>query len=250
MPLKAREAINARMLRGDRVSDIQRWAVASFPGIGLEKLLPDNFYQHRRRHVRPVERAARKLSDADRMVRKQIRLAKDVLEDKIDPQAYFGAASLANDIHKTEQRLDVAADQAFLAHQHVSLAQLSNGLLRSAELRGKLGGLLERQQELNITVSLGELHQRLDEVLPLPPADRQNAARALLGMAPMPISSAANADAFVQPPGSPIIEHEPAAGRSDEPAAPAASSEEPAPHVRSHTHTPMHEEPRGTRWQR
>ena len=209
-PFLIREAIEQRMLKGESVLSVFRWAIKAFPE--LKGVQQDSFYRHKRRHFAPTLKAARKLSDGERALRKQICLAKDVLEDRIDPAAYFGPAAIAQDIQKTEKRLDVAADQAFEDKQHASLASLSGQLLRSAELRGKMGGSLNENPQISLTVSLGELHQRLDRILGADQADRQNAARTLLGLSADPPAPLHRRDSDVSNPlGSALtIDAEPA----------------------------------------
>ena len=143
------------------------------------------------------------------MQRKQIRLAKAVLEDKIDPQAYFGPAQLAQDIKRTSDRLETAADDALETKQHSSLASLSGALIRAHELRGKLGGSIRDAGEVNFTITLGELHQRLDGILGTDQGDRHAAARSLLGLAadapgPRRSRTITNPDDPTNPVGAPL----------------------------------------------
>ena len=112
--------------------------------------------------------------------------ARDVLADRVDPQAFFGPAAIAQDIAKTAGRLDSAADSAFIDGEHASLASLSGQLLRSHELRVKLGGSISDATQVSLSVSLHDLHQRLDPILGASDSNRQSAARSLLGMRQTP----------------------------------------------------------------
>ena len=82
-----------------------------------------------------------------------------------------------------------------------SLASLSGALIRAVEVRGKMGGAINENPQISLTVSLGELHQRLDGILGSDQAERQNAARNLLGLAsPAPMPTRATLDAQADPP--------------------------------------------------
>lgn len=212
------------MQRGNSVTATWRWAKQTFPLL-MQGVNYSTVARHNRMHVGPVKRAAAKLSDADRMVRKQIRLARDVLEDRVDPQAFFGPAAIAQDLHKTSARLDSAAEEAFEDGEHASLAGLSSVLIRSYDLRAKMGGSINDNPSVNLTVSLGELHSRLDSVLGTTDVERHAAARGLLGLpgpgpAPMPGPATTadlrddsglgvTIDAEPNPPADPIVEPAP-----------------------------------------
>jgi hypothetical protein len=206
-PLQLREAIEQRILDGEPVKTIGTWASKTFPE--LKGINYHSYWRHFRRHFKPMMRAAQKLSDAERMQRKQIRLAKSVLADKVDPMAYFAPAALAQDIQRTSARLEVAADYALESKQHSALASLSSTLIRAHELRGKLGGSIRDASEVNLNISLGELHQRLDEILGTDQSDRHAAARSLLGLsadaaAPARAQTIINPDAQTNPAGAPL----------------------------------------------
>ena len=187
LPLQIRTAVEERLNRGDAATQIHSWLVKTFPKEAAN-VRYDTIPRHRRTHMAGVSRAAAKLSDAERMLRQRQKLARDVLADKaVDPAVYFGPAALAQDIQKTSARLDLAADDAFLSREHSSLAALSNSLLRAVEIRGKLGGSIADRTEVSLTVSLNDLHARLDNVLAAPAIDRQGSARALLGLRHRPI---------------------------------------------------------------
>lgn len=182
LSLRTLSAIDEKLRRGDTVLQVAKWARKTFKNEGLDLIKDDIFYRHRQRHVQLVDRAARKLSDGERLQHQKMRLAKAVLEDRVDPQAYFGPAAIAQDILKTSVRLDLAADDAFVGGEHSALAALSGQLLRSHELRGKLGGTIRDGGEVNLTVTIGELHQKLDGILGANQSERHGAARALLGI--------------------------------------------------------------------
>jgi hypothetical protein len=57
-------------------------------------------------------------------------------------------------------------------------------LIRSYELRGKLGGGIKPDVEVNITVGLEQLHGRLDSLIGAPSGNREGTARSLLGLSP------------------------------------------------------------------
>ena len=183
LPLKVRQAVEERLMRGDKATEIFRWLTKTFPAEAA-RVKYDAVARHGRIHLPQLNRAAQKLSDGERMQREKLKLARDVLADKaIDPQAYFGPAAIAQDIQKTSVRLDLAAEDAFVDGEHASLASLSGQLLRSAELRAKMGGSIQDRTEVNLSVTLGELHARLDGILGADQAERQHAARTLLGIA-------------------------------------------------------------------
>ena len=132
LPLKILSAIDEKLRRGDAVLPTARWAKKTFKdNAPLQAIKEINFYTHRKRYVLRVDRAASKLSDGQRLQHQKMRLAKAVLDDRLDPQAYFGPAAIAQDIQKTSVRLDLAADAAFNDGEHASLASLSGLLLRS-----------------------------------------------------------------------------------------------------------------------
>src|SRR5262245_31245014 len=79
LSLKTLSAIDERLRRGDRVLEVARWARKLFKGEGLEKITDNTFYRHRQRHVQLVDRAAKKLSDGQRMVHQRVKLARAVL---------------------------------------------------------------------------------------------------------------------------------------------------------------------------
>ncbi|RPJ41042.1 MAG: hypothetical protein EHM21_13750 [Chloroflexi bacterium] len=183
LPLKVRSAVEERLLRGDQAKPVWRWAVKTFPA-EMAGVTYDPVARHKRLHLGSVKRAARKLSDSDKMVRSQLKLARDVLADKIDPQSYFSAAAIAQDVKKTSDRLDDAADDAHRTKQHSALASLSGALVRTHELRAKMGGSIRPETEINISIGLEQLHGRLDALIGAPTDNRQTTARGLLGLTP------------------------------------------------------------------
>ena len=194
LPHKILETVDSKLRMGEKARHVHTWLRKNFP-TEAARVSYDILASHNRRHVRLIDRAAGRLSDAQRMRRERIDLSKAVLAGEVDPQAYFGPAALAADLQKTSARLDLAADEAFVDGEHSALAALSNSLLRAVEIRGKLGGSIADRTELNVTVSLSDLHARLDGILVRPGADRQLAARDLLGL-PTP-SSASGLDGGV-----------------------------------------------------
>ena len=181
-PVRVCEAIDELLLRGDKTAAVHRWAVKKFPA-ELGALKYDTFTRHARYHVKAIARAVRKLSDHARLQRKKVDTAQAVLRDEVDPVSFFGPAEIARDVSKTEKRLDIAADDAFSTRQHSALASLSSALLRSHELRAKMGGSIRPDVEVNISLGLEQLHGRLDQLVGAPTGDRQNTARSLLGLA-------------------------------------------------------------------
>ena len=187
LPHKILETVDSKLRMGEKTRHVHIWLLKTFP-VEAARVSYDILASHHRRHVKLIDRAAGRLSDAQRMRRERIDLSKAVLAGTVDPQAYFSPASIAQDLAKTSKRLDSAADEAFLDGEHNALAALSNSLLRSHELRGRLGGSIATA-EVSVTVSLQDLHARLDNVLAIPAGDRQASARALLGLpAPDPAS--------------------------------------------------------------
>jgi hypothetical protein len=176
-----RSEIDQKLIAGEKPSIVYRWAKRAFP-VELAGISADIFYRHRNQHVKSIERSARKLSDHARIQREKVDLARAVLRDEIDPASYFGPAALAQDISRTEKRLDIAATEAFLDSEHNALASLSGVLVRTYELRGKLGGHVQEKTEISVTVALGAVHQRLDSLIGSPSGDRQMTSRGLLGL--------------------------------------------------------------------
>jgi hypothetical protein len=187
LPLKAREPIDELLRRGDKVASVIAWSANQFKAEGVDKIPMGSFYEHRKRHIQLVDRAANKLSDGQRMQHKSVKLARAVIAgETVDPIQYFGPQQIAEDLKKTSDRLHTAADDALLEKQHSSLASLSSALIRATEVRGKMGGSIAEKTEFNVNLSIQDLHQRLDGLLANPADNRQDAARALLGLAPPP----------------------------------------------------------------
>ncbi|MGO4438445.1 hypothetical protein [Rhizobium sp. RAF56] len=109
-------------------------------------------------------------------------MTKAILNDEIDPSSYFGAASIASDVKRASDRLEVAADAALDDGLFPALAALSGVLVRTTELRAKMGGNIAEAPALNLVLNINQLHEKLDGILSGDHADRQNAAKALLGI--------------------------------------------------------------------
>ena len=162
-------------------------------------------------------------------------LAKAVLADKVDPQAYFGPAALAQDIARTAGRLEVASDDALQTRQYSALAGLSSSLLRSHELRGKLGGTIAPEGQVNLSIAVQTVTDRLQPLLASAQPDRAQAARSLLGL---PAITSPDFGPESRPEEAQTIEHEPMRSSSD-------ALTEP-----KRTDPPASEEQLGTRWGR
>jgi len=182
-PHKLRSEIDQKLIAGDRAIAVYRWAQKTFPA-EMAGISDDSFYRHRNQHIKSIVRAARKLSDSARIQREKIDLAKSVLKGDIDPQAYFSPAEIARDVKKTSDRLDDAADDAHKTRQHSALASLSGALVRTHELRAKMGGSIQDKTEITVSVALSDVHQRLDALIGAPTDNRQTTARGLLGLLP------------------------------------------------------------------
>jgi hypothetical protein len=173
-----RKAVDERLRDGMAVAAVHRWLEATHK----VKIPYKTFCNHNAAHVRLLTRAAAKLSDAQRERRDQIETAKAVLHDPDwDAQAFLMPASISKDIFRTSQRLDLAAETAFIDREHASLAQLSAQLLRSAELRGKLGGTISDGAQLAVQVNVNALTTKVVEAMEQDPEKRRSVALTLLG---------------------------------------------------------------------
>ena len=181
LPHKILETVDSKLRAGEKTRHVHTWLLKNFP-TEAARVSYDILASHHRRHIKLIDRAATRLSDAQRLRRERIDLSKAVLKGEVDPQAYFGPAALAADLQKTSVRLDLAADEAFVDGEHSALSALSNSLLRAVEIRGRLGGSIADKNEINLNVTIADLHQKLDGVLTRPGVDRQLAARDLLGL--------------------------------------------------------------------
>jgi hypothetical protein len=96
-------------------------------------------YRHRREHVvKPLQLATAAL-DKGRAVRER----REQLIEKTaqgDPTAIFKLDSIAADIARIAARLDASAQEAADGGQHSSHAALAGQLLRSLEVRSRIGG--------------------------------------------------------------------------------------------------------------
>ncbi|MGO4440301.1 hypothetical protein [Rhizobium sp. RAF56] len=181
LPITVLKCVDEMLARGEQVSAVTEWAHKNFPA-ETSHVAYMTFRNHRLNHVDQKVRAFRKLSDAEKQRKAENRLVKKILNDEVDPQTYFGPAALAHDIQRTTDRLEVAADCALDEGLFPALAALSNTLVRTHELRGKLGGSINEGPQLNVAISIGQLHERLDTILAGDHAERQSAARQLLGI--------------------------------------------------------------------
>ena len=120
-------------------------------------------HRHRREHVlRPLQLATAAL-DKGRAVREHRQELVSRTEHG-DPTAIFQLSAIAADLARIANRLDAAAQEAADEGQHSSHAALASQLLRSLEVRSKLGGhdrpapsASERQPfSINILFSSGE----------------------------------------------------------------------------------------------
>ena len=123
-----------------------------------------SLYRHRNLHVKATQRAIHRMSDAEKMQRRKIDAAKAVVRGDLDPAEYFGAAEIAKDLQRTEGRLQNAAEDAFLTKQHSALSTLSSTLIRGFELRGKLGGSIKDGTEVNLSIAVASV---VDKLAPL-----------------------------------------------------------------------------------
>ena len=96
-------------------------------------------HRHRREHVvKPLQLAAAAL-DKRRAVRERRQELVNRTEQG-DPTAIFQLGAIAADLARIANRLDAAAQEAADGGQHSSHAALASQLLRSLEVRSKLGG--------------------------------------------------------------------------------------------------------------
>jgi hypothetical protein len=181
LPLTIKSAIDELLMRREQIASTRAWALKNFPD-EVAGLSYRQFYNHAREHVQVKVRAMAKLSDADKMNKREVKLAKKILNDEVDPQTYFAPAQLAVDIKRTSDRLETASDMAMHDGQFGPLASLGGVLVRTMELRGRLGGAISERPEMNVVVSISQIHEKLDGILSGDHADRQNAAKALLGI--------------------------------------------------------------------
>jgi hypothetical protein len=230
-----RKAVDERLRDGMAVAAVHRWLEATHK----VKIPYKTFCNHNAAHVRLLTRAAAKLSDAQRERRDQIETAKAVLHDPDwDAQAFLMPASISKDIFRTSQRLDLAAETAFIDREHASLAQLSAQLLRSAELRGKLGGTISDGAQLAVQVNVNALTTKVVEAMEQDPEKRRSVALTLLGgtapasaldpvldlgVIPDPAPSSSSSSSPQAPPEEPTSPQ----ARSAAPVAPPKSPAEP-----------------------
>lgn len=191
LPYKIGKELTAKIASEPSLKAVHRWLVKTYPKeagrIGYAALA-----QHYRLHVNIQNRAIRKLSDHERAIKERIKLSNAVLKgEAVDPVVFFSPSEIARDVSKTVVRLDVAATESLVDNDRQSLAQLSNSLLRAHELRGKLGGAIKSDQDINISVAVGQVTARLDAVLSDPAVNRAAAARQLLALPEPPTSDPA-----------------------------------------------------------
>ena len=159
LPLKVRSALEERINRGEAIKPVLLWAQKVFPEAAALKY--DATARHFRLHTAPMRRAAKKLSDADRMVRSQIGwrvmcwLTRSIRR-RISPLQRSPRIS-----RKPAPAWMRPANSAFADGEHASLASLSGQLLRATELRAKMGGSIREAGEVNLNVTIADLHARL-----------------------------------------------------------------------------------------
>lgn len=181
LPITVLKCVDEMFARGEQITAVRDWARKNFPA-ETSSISYMQFRGHKLNHVDQKIRAVRKLSDAEKQRKAENRLTKAILNDEIDPSSYFGAASIASDVKRASDRLEVAADAALDDGLFPALAALSGVLVRTTELRAKMGGNIAEAPALNLVLNINQLHEKLDGILSGDHADRQNAAKALLGI--------------------------------------------------------------------
>jgi hypothetical protein len=179
-------------------------------------------YQHNRRHVKLISRAASKLSDAQRERRETVDVAREVVNsDTWDPIHYLQPSAIARDVKRTADRLETAADDALATRQFTALANTSGALLRSHELRGRLSGAIADTTHVNVRVDVAALGNRVLDALSDSPDERERVAMSLLrGNGP----SLPGVDlGLAQPPPAALAAPEPSPGPAPEKSGPDAT---------------------------
>jgi hypothetical protein len=213
LPFDIRKSLDEKLRLGQSTASVHRW----LSEVHKVSIPLRSVYNHNTAHVKLISRAATKLSDAQRERKEQLATARAVLHDPDwDAQAYLLPAAISRDIFTTSRRLDLAAEDAFETRQHASLAQLSAQLLRSSELRGKLGGTISDASQVALQVNIGQLTSKVVEAMESDPEKRREVALTLLGRD----ASASPLDLGVIP--------DPAPSSSPSSPAPQASPVEPA----------------------
>jgi hypothetical protein len=180
-----RKEADRRLMAGDTAASVHRWLSATHKIVIPLRTL----HNHNSRHVRMIARAAAKLSDAQRERKDQVETARAVVERQDwDAMAYLQPSAISKDIFRTSQRLDAAAETAFIDREHASLAQLSAQLLRSSELRGRLGGTISDASQVALQVNIGQLTSKVVEAMESDPEKRRSVALSLMG-GPAPASA-------------------------------------------------------------
>jgi hypothetical protein len=180
-----RKEADRRLMAGDTAASVHRWLSATHKIVIPLRTL----HNHNSRHVRMIARAAAKLSDAQRERKDQVETARAVVERQDwDAMAYLQPSAISKDIFRTSQRLDAAAETAFIDREHASLAQLSAQLLRSSELRGRLGGTISDASQVALQVNIGQLTSKVVEAMESDPEKRRSVALTLMG-GPAPASA-------------------------------------------------------------
>jgi len=178
MPFLKRKAIDERLMSGESPRAVHRDIMATL-GANDKRWVERSTYRHASEHVGPVKRAVQKLSDSYNQKQDELRVAKAVLDDEIDPQFYLSTASIVRDIRRTAGRLEGAADYAHGSRQFTALATVSGQLLRSHELRAKLGGAITDSTQINIKVNVEQLGAKMLDALAEDSEGRRRAAAAL-----------------------------------------------------------------------
>ena len=140
LPHKILETVDSKLRMGEKTRHVHIWLLKTFP-VEAARVSYDILASHHRRHVKLIDRAAGRLSDAQRMRRERIDLSKAVLAGTVDPQAYFSPASIAQDLAKTSKRLDFRGRRSLPRWRAQCIGRIVKQLVEIARTEGSFGWL-------------------------------------------------------------------------------------------------------------
>jgi hypothetical protein len=118
LPYAVRTELDRRLMAGESPRHAHRWLVDAHKVSWAERAT----YDHRKRHVQLLSRAARRISEGAQQSRDQVAVAKAVVVGNFDAIGYLQPAAIAKDIKTTSDRLETAAADAAHAKLYTPLA--------------------------------------------------------------------------------------------------------------------------------